>query len=88
MVRTVAATAGALAVAVSTIGGTGTHRPTTCHEDEACWNCHTMGNKLCGSDYITRSEFDRVVTVLQSDLQRHERSLAALAQLRQARNGR
>jgi hypothetical protein len=20
----------------------------TCHEDESCWNCRTMGNRRCG----------------------------------------
>lgn len=19
-----------------------------CQEDESCWNCHTMGNRICG----------------------------------------
>ncbi len=22
--------------------------PTVCHEDEPCWDCETMGNKICG----------------------------------------
>lgn len=22
---------------------------TVCQEDEACWDCNTMGNKLCGT---------------------------------------
>lgn len=21
-----------------------------CNEDESCWNCHTMGNRVCGVD--------------------------------------
>lgn len=20
----------------------------TCYEDEPCWDCHTMGNRICG----------------------------------------
>lgn len=27
-----------------------TYAVQTCEEDEPCWNCHTMGNHLCGSD--------------------------------------
>lgn len=23
--------------------------PDRCYEDQSCWNCHTMGNKECGS---------------------------------------
>lgn len=23
---------------------------TSCQEDEACWNCETMGNRRCGSE--------------------------------------
>lgn len=22
--------------------------PTRCAEDDPCWNCHTMGNLICG----------------------------------------
>lgn len=22
--------------------------PPRCEEDMACWNCHTMGNRICG----------------------------------------
>lgn len=24
----------------------------TCYEDQPCWNCHTMGNKVCGPQVI------------------------------------
>jgi len=23
---------------------------TTCEEDQSCWNCETMGNKICGPE--------------------------------------
>ena len=25
-------------------------QPTTCQEDEPCWNCETMGNGICGDE--------------------------------------
>lgn len=25
-------------------------KATECHEDEPCWDCHTMGNRICGSE--------------------------------------
>lgn len=25
---------------------------TECQEDEPCWDCHTMGNKICGPDIL------------------------------------
>lgn len=29
--------------------GTGTHwTPAQCEEDEPCWDCRTMGNRICG----------------------------------------
>lgn len=27
--------------------------PATCQEDEACWDCNTMGNGLCSADDAT-----------------------------------
>lgn len=30
-------------------GDTYNNPPTRCTEDMACWNCHTMGNRICGT---------------------------------------
>jgi hypothetical protein len=30
--------------------------PVTCQEDEPCWNCATMGNRVCGVDSTVRGE--------------------------------
>lgn len=33
------------------------HAPaSTCEENQPCWDCRTMGNPLCGSDYATWDE--------------------------------
>jgi len=26
-----------------------------CYEDQACWDCHTMGNRICGPQADERS---------------------------------
>lgn len=31
------------------ISPTKTEAPKTCQEDDPCWNCETMGNKVCGT---------------------------------------
>lgn len=44
----------ALALALAVAALTGCHReaptttPTRCEEDMPCWDCHTMGNRVCG----------------------------------------
>jgi hypothetical protein len=52
MRRTITALLIALTVSLGTVG-TATAAPgpgTQCTEDMACWNCRTMGNRICGSD--------------------------------------
>lgn len=29
-----------------------------CYEDEPCWNCETMGNKICGPNYERNTSDD------------------------------
>ncbi|MFD5245063.1 hypothetical protein ACFWIW_10990 [Amycolatopsis sp. NPDC058340] len=53
---------GAAAVAVVLLAGcdrdtTGRPSPppvTSCEEDQPCWDCHTMGNKVCGPEDVRR----------------------------------
>lgn len=36
---------------------TGTPSPApvaSCEEDQPCWDCHTMGNKVCGPEDVRR----------------------------------
>lgn len=44
--RRIAAAVLALALLGWCGGGAHTQR---CEEDQACWNCHTMGNRVCGN---------------------------------------
>lgn len=40
----------------------GTHTvalSTTCEEDQPCWDCETMGNRLCGTGQRAGEEWDR-----------------------------
>jgi hypothetical protein len=52
MRKTIAAAMLALALAgcSGTVPSRWVPEPTTtvCHEDMACWDCETMGNKICG----------------------------------------
>jgi hypothetical protein len=36
-----------IVAAFALVMATSSHKP-RCEEDEACWNCQTMGNKICG----------------------------------------
>lgn len=33
------------------VNPTETHYASRCEEDEPCWNCATMGNKVCGPNH-------------------------------------
>ena len=37
------------ALALSFSATATSHHHVRCTEDMACWNCHTMGNKICGT---------------------------------------
>lgn len=53
--------------------------PNTCQEDEACWDCTSMGNHVCGPhDKVMHDELEIVVGSLQDDLRRHEEWLREL----------
>jgi LPXTG-motif cell wall-anchored protein len=38
--------------------------PQWCQEDEPCWDCHTMGNKICGTQSAVTQAAKPTVTVL------------------------
>ena len=35
--------------AITDYGNPGPQHPQRCEEDMPCWNCNTMGNKICGT---------------------------------------
>lgn len=39
----------------------------TCMEDEPCWNCETMGNKICGPQVVEGCHFDGMDWVYQDN---------------------
>lgn len=38
---------------------TGTAPSAVCTEDQSCWNCQTMGNRICGHPFINGYEAEQ-----------------------------
>jgi hypothetical protein len=53
LLRAILAALAILAGAVSGLVSGAQHHekaPVTCQEDDECWDCHAMGNGVCGTD--------------------------------------
>jgi len=57
--------------AAATSPAAASRRPAVpCQEDQACWNCHTMGNRICGPILIPPAVWvrDEAGTVTYSEM--------------------